>query len=60
MKLNLRERIWRMNTAANRWLCGKGWHAWDTWIGNPHGRVIVTKRWCARKGCEAMRHSYWP
>jgi hypothetical protein len=58
VKLRLNFRRW--NTVVNRWFCARGWHAWDTWIGNPHGRVIVTKRWCARKGCEAMRHSYWP
>lgn len=50
----------RMNTFLNQWLCGKGWHAWSTWIGNPHGRVIVVKRWCERKGCDAMRADYWP
>ncbi len=43
-----------------RWLCRHGIHAWETWMGNPSGRIIVTKRWCTRKQCDAIRVDYWP
>lgn len=42
-----------------RWLCKHHVHAWHLWLGNPSGNSVVAKRWCARKGCDAIRVDYW-
>lgn len=35
------------------WLCRRGWHGWNTWVGRSlEGRLVVA-RVCVRRGCEA-------